>query len=209
MQQQIIVHSTPEELLRAKKWWKNLEAQWQLAFNQAVFGKGPVFEPPHDDALMTLLVRADTLRFAGPLAYNPNMTTVLTNLSGLVPLYHLYCLSISNMDLQNLQALKRHQKLEHLFVYENKLKSLEGIENMKNLKDLYFQNNQVTSLKPLKKLTKLETVYASNNKFTEIKGLTEKHADSIKKLYMLPNEGLKDRDIIKFQNSIGIICHKG
>lgn len=206
---QIIVKTAPEELLRAKRWWGKLEAQWQLAYNEAVFGKGPVFEPPHDDALMLLLVRADTLRFAGPLAHKPNMTTILTNLSGLVPLYHLHYLSISNMDLKNLRELKRHTKLEHLFVYENKLESLEGVENMKNLKDLYFQNNRINSLKPLKKLTKLETVYATKNKLTNFEGITEKHADSIRKFYAIPNDDIRDRDIIKFQNTVGIICHKG
>lgn len=206
---QIIVKTAPEELLRAKKWWNDLEGQWQFAYNEAVFGKGPVFEPPTDDELMILLVRADTLRFAGPLAANPNMSTVLTNLSGLVPLYHLYYLSISNTAITGLAELQRHTKIEHLFVYDNKLESLKGIENMRNLKDLYFQNNQITSLKPLKKLTKLETIYASNNKIIDFKGITEKHGDNVQNFYGIPNDGIRDRDIIKFQNSVGIICKKG
>ena len=206
---QIIVNTPPEELLRAKKWWSDLEAQWQLAYNEAVFGQGPVFKPPHDDALMVLLVRADTLRFAGPLAHRPNMTTVLTNLSGLIPLYHLTYLSLSNTEITNLKALKRHTKLEHLFVYENKLESLEGIEGMRNLKNLYFQNNRITSLKPLKNLTKLEIVYASTNQITSFDGLTEKHADNIRDFYGIPNEHIRDRDIIKFQNSRGILVKKG
>lgn len=206
---QIIVKTPPEELLRAKKWWGDLEAQWQLAYNEAVFGKGPVFEPPHDDALMVLLVRADTLRFAGPLAHKPNMSTVLTNLSGLVPLYHLHYLSISNTAIKSLKELKKHTRLQHLFVYDNKLESLEGIEGMYDLKDLYFQNNQIKTMKPLKNLINLQTVYASGNQMNNFDGLTEKHADNIKKFYALPNENIKDRDIIKFQNSIGIICHKG
>lgn len=206
---QIIVKTAPEELLRAKKWWKDLEAQWQMAYNETVFGKGPVFEVPHDDALMMLLIRADTLRFAGPFAQSPNMTTILTNLSGLIPLYHLHYLSISNMHLKDLKELKQHTKIEHLFVYENKLESLEGIENMKNLKDLYFQSNQISSLKPLKKLTNLETIYASNNKITDFNGITEKHGDKVRNFYGIPNDGIRDKDVIKFQNSIGIVCRKG
>jgi len=206
---QILVKTAPEELLRAKRWWKELEVQWKMAFNEAVFGKGPVLEPPHDDALMVLLVRADSLRFAGPFAHNPNMQTVLTNLSGLVPLYHLHYLSITNMNLKDLSELKRHTNLEHLFVYENKLEALNGIENMKKLKDLYFQNNQISSLKPLKKLTKLETIYASGNKIASFDGITEKHADNVRNFYGIPNEEIKDRDIIKFQNTVGIICKKG
>jgi len=206
---QLIVKTAPEELLRAKRWWKELEVQWKLAYNEAVFGKGPVLEPPHDDALMVLLVRADSLRFAGPFAHNPNMQTVLTNLSGLVPLYHLHYLSITNMNLKDLTELKRHTNLQHLFVYENKLESLKGIENMTNLKDLYFQNNEITSLRPLKRLRKLETIYASGNAMSSFDGLTEKHGDNIRTFYGLPNKNIRDRDIIKFQNTAGIIVKKG
>lgn len=206
---QIIIKTAPEELLRAKSWWKELETQWQLAYNEAVFAKGPIFEPPHDDELIHLLVRADTLRFAGALAQNPNMTTILTNLSGLIPLYNLKYLSISNMNFKNLKELKRHTKLEHLFVYENQLESLEGIEDMQNLKSLYFQSNKIERLKPIEKLTKLETIHAANNKISDLNGITEKHADSIRNFYGIPNDGIRDRDIIKFQNSTGIICKKG
>lgn len=206
---QIIVKTAPEELLRAKKWWKDLEAQWQMAYNEAVFGKGPTFEPPHDDALMILLVRADTLRFAGPLAHAPNMQTILTNLSGLIPLYHLTYLSISNMRLKDLSELKNHINLRHLFVYENNLESLSGIENMVHLKDLYFQNNSIKSLRPLKRLTKLETIYANKNLISSFDGLTEKHGDNIRHFYGVPNENIRDREIIKFQNSMGIIVKKG
>lgn len=206
---QIIVKTAPEELLRAKRWWKELEVQWKMAYNEAVFSKGPVLEPPHDDALMVLLVRADSLRFAGPFAHNPNMQTVLTNLSGLIPLYHLHYLSISNMKLKDLSELNRHTNLEHLFVYENNLESLTGIENMKNLKNLYFQGNKVSSLRPLKKLKKLETIYASGNELSSFDGLTKKHGDSMRNFYGLPNKNIRDRDIIYFQNKVGIIVKKG
>lgn len=206
---QFIVKTTPEELKRAQQWWRDLEMQWKLAYNEAVFGKGPVLEPPKDDELMILLIRADTLRFAGPFAHNSNVTTKLTNLSGLIPLYHLFYLSISHMDITSLKELKRHTKLEHLFVQNNKITSLEGVENMTKLKELYFLNNQVTDLSPVKGLTNLETLYASNNQLTSLNGVTEAHADNMKKFYALPNDNLKDRNIIKFQNSVGIICRNG
>lgn len=206
---QFIVKTQPEELLRAKKWWNDLEGQWKLAFNEAVYGKGPVFEPPSDDELMILLLRADTLRFAGPLAMNPNMSTQVTNLSGLIPLYHLKYLSISHSRISSLEELTRHTNLEHLFVYDNQITSLKGIEGMKNLKNLYFQNNLVSSFKPAKKLHQLEVIYATNNKFTELKGITKKHSNNLQKFYIIPNEGIKDRDVIQFQNKVGIICRKG
>jgi hypothetical protein len=204
-----IIKTTPEELARARKWWNDLEMAWQFAYNEAVFGKGMVVEPPKDDELMLLLIRADTLRFAGPMAVRPNVTMPLTNLSGLIPLYHLKYLSITNMHFTSLRELQRHTQLEHLFIYENRLTSLEGIEKMKNLQELYAQGNQLTDLSPIKNLTNLTTLYVSNNRLTKINGLTEKHADKMKRFYVLPNDDLPDREIIRTQNTIGILCRKG
>lgn len=206
---QFIIKTTPEELLRARKWWQDLEIQWKMAYNEAVFGKGPSLEPPHDDALMILLIQADTLRFAGPTAIKPNITTPLTNLSGLIPLYHLTYLSVSNMQLTSVRELSRFTKMKHLFIYDNQIRSLEGIEYMTELVDLYAQNNQLTDLSPLRNLTRLHTLYVTRNKFTTISGLTEKHADSIKRFYVQPNDDLPDREIIRVQNQLGIICRMG
>lgn len=205
---QLIVKTTSEELQRARKWWKNLEGQWKLAFNEAVFGKGPTLEPPKDDELMILLIRADALRFAGPLALKPNMTTVLTNLSGLIPLYHLTYLSISNTRITSLQPLQRFTKMKHLFVYENKLTSLKGIENMLELEDLYAQNNRIHDILPISKLTNLKTLYINGNQLQNAEGLTLAHERNLKNLFILPNENLLQREIIRIQNEIGVICRK-
>ncbi len=205
----IHIKTTPEEVLRAKKWWNDLEVQWKFAYNETCFGVGPTMEPPHDDKLMMMLLGADTFRFAGPGAHNPNMSTRLTNLSGLVPLYRMTYLSITNMAITSLWELRNHTNLEHLFVYENQLTSLKGIEGMKNLESLYFHHNHIPDLKPLKGLKKLKTVYASNNKLKNFDGLQEHHADTIDMFYGLPNGDIRDRDVIKFQNSIGLIVRTG
>ena len=205
---QIIVKTTPEELQRARQWWKDLEGQWKFAYNEAVFGKGPTLEPPKDDELMILLIRADALRFAGPLAAHPNMTTVLTNLSGLIPLYHLTYLSISNMQITSLEPLQRFTKMKHLFVYENKLSSLRGIENMLELEELYAQNNAIEDMLPITRLTQLKTVYLNSNKLKNAAGLTESHGKTIKKLFLLPNDDLPQREVIRIQNEIGLICRE-
>lgn len=206
---QFIIKTTPEELLRAKKWWKDLESQWKMAYNEAVFGKGPTLEPPHDDALMVLLIQADTLRFAGPMAIKPNVTTPLTNLSGLIPLYHLTYLSITNMHFTSVRELSRFTKMKHLFLYENRIESLVGIERMVDLVDLYVQNNQLTDLSPIRNLTNIQTLYVSKNKLRKINGLTEKHGDKMKRFYVQPNDELPDREIIRTQNEVGIICRMG
>ena len=204
-----IIKTTPDELKRARKWWQDLEMQWKFAYNEAVYGKGPTIEPPKDEELMLLLLQIDTLRFAGPLAFNPNMTTVLTNLSGLIPLYHVTYLSISNMKLDSLKPLVRFNKLKYLYVYENQLDSLEGIENLTGLTQLYAQNNNITDLSPVKKLTNLETLYVTNNAFDKINGLTLKHEDKLQKFYVLPNKNLRHREVIRIQNELGILCQKG
>lgn len=205
----IIVKHVPQDVRTAWKWWHNLEVQWKMAYNEVVFSKGPTIEPPKEDELMFFALGVKNLRFAGPLAANSNMTTAVTNLSGLRKITKITYLSITHTKITSLHELRKHFNLEHLFVYNNKLTSLKGIEDMKNLKELYFQGNEVTDLKPLRKLKKLETIYASDNKLTSFEGITEKHADNIKKFYALPNQNIKDRDIVKFQNSVGIICHKG
>lgn len=206
---ELIVKTQPEELKRAQKWWADLEIQWKMAYNEAVFDKGPTLESPKDDELMTLLIRANTLRFAGPLSARPNLSVELTNLSGLIPLYHLHFLSITHTKISSLMELEKHTNLKHLFLYDNQITSLKGIEGIKGLKELYVQNNLLESLKPVKKLTKLETLYCSGNQLIKINGLTEKHSDNMKRFVIMPNEHLRDRDIIKFQNKIGIICKKG
>lgn len=203
---QIIVKTTPEEVLKAHKWWQALETQWKMAYNEAVFGKGPTLESPKDEELITLLVRADSLRFAGPLAAHPNVSTPLTNLSGLVPLYHLTYLSISNMHLTSLEALRPFTRMRHLFVYENRLTSLRGIENMLDLQELFAQNNKIGDILPITRLTKIKTLYINGNQIKDAKGLTESHGKTMQRLFLLPNENISQREIIRIQNEIGLLC---
>jgi hypothetical protein len=204
-----VIKTTPDELKRARKWWQDLEMQWKFAYNEAVFGKGTVLEPPKDDELMALLIGVDALRFAGPLAPYPNMSVSLTNLSGLIPLYNLTFLTVSHTGISSLKELTRHTRLKSLFVFDNQLTSIEGIEGMLQLEELYLQNNLVTDLSPIQKLTNLRTLYVVNNRLTRINGLTEAHADRIKRFYVQPNNELPDRELIRVQNELGILCRKG
>ncbi len=204
-----IIKTTPEELLRAKKWWNDLEMQWKMAYNESVFGLGASVAPPADDHLMLLLTNITVLRFAGPTAYNPNLSMQLTNLSGLAPMHQLTYLSFTNSLITGIQEISHLKKMEHLFINDNKINSLVGIEAMQNLKELYVQGNQVESLMPLQNLKNLETVYASGNKLTNFDGITEAHAEKMKHFRVLPNEGIRDRAVIQFQNTVGIICKQG
>lgn len=206
---QFIVKSTPDEIKRARLWWENLEMQWKMAYNEAAYGIGPTLEPPSDDHLMLLLIGIDTLRFAGPFAAHPNITTPLTNLSGLVPLYNLTYLSITHMHITDLSVLRYFGKLKHLFVQYNRLKSLNGIEPLTQLETLYVQGNEIETLAPIKRLTNLETIYATDNKLSSIDGLSTAHEEKLRKFYVIPNKDLRDREILRVQNELGIICREG
>ncbi len=205
----ILQQGNSEEVKRGRAWWSALEMQWKFAFNEAVFGKGPTLEPPKDEELITLLLRADSLRFAGPLAMAPNLSNVLTNLSGVAQLTHLTYLSITDCSFTSLQEISNLTKLCHLFVYRNKLSSLAGIENMRQLEELYCLQNDLTSLQPIRKLVNLKTLYANYNKLTSLEGLTEKHSKKLRNFYIEPNPDLPHREIIRVQNEYGILCRRG
>ena len=204
-----IVRTTPAELQRARRWWKDLELQWKMAYNEVVFGMGPTAEPPHDDHLMLLLLQIDTLRFAGPTAMHPNVTTPLTNLSGLIPLYHLRYLSFTHMPITGVTELERHTELRHLFLQHNRITSLNGIAKATKLETLYVQHNCLTSLNPVRGMTELTSLYVTHNRLSTLDGITEKHADQLRKCYVMPNEQLPHREIIRLQNEAGILCRTG
>ena len=188
------------DLAKARIWWKTLEMQWKIAFNEAVFGKGPTVQPPLDEELVTLLLRADALRFAGPLASAPNLSNSLTNLTGLSELTHLTYLSFTHSKIKKLEEIKNLVKLQSLFVYNNNLCSLSGIEKMIDLKELYCLQNQITSIQPVKNLINLHTFYINDNRISNLDGITERHSDRLRNFYVEPNENLPHREIIRVQN---------
>ncbi len=197
------------ELLKGQSWWKELSMKWKMAMNEAVFGKGPTIEPPHEEELILLLVRATALRFAGPLAPAPNLTQALDDLSALAGLTHLTYLSFTHSKVTSLRPLRGLTKMRNLFVYENQLTALDGIEEMTDLEELYCLHNQINSLLPITRLTNLHTLYVSFNAITSLEGLTLKHGDKLRNFYCEPNDTLPHREIIRVQNEYGIIARRG
>lgn len=194
--------------MNLKNWWNGLSSEWKTAFNEVVFRKGEVTTIPIE-AEMELLMLAKTLRFAGPTAAYPNMKTVLKDLSGLAKLQNLEILVVINHNIKAINELADLRNLKSLFIFENKIESLNGIENLENLSELYIHSNKVKSLKPLEKLINLEKIYCSSNQIDSFEGITEAHSYKLKNFYILPNEHLTDRDIIKFENTCFIKCLKG
>ena len=206
---QIFQIGSTEESKKAWAWWNALEGQWKMAFNEAVFGKGPIFAPPKDEELVLLLTRANILRFVGPLGINPSLSFQLTNLSGLEGLKHLISVTVSFCELNDLSSLNTHYRLMSLFVNNNKLKSLQGIENLIQLQQLYANVNEISSLKPLEKLTNLNTLYVNYNKLTNLDGINAAHTQKLRHLYIQPNRGIPHSEFVKMQMNQGILCRQG
>ncbi len=198
--------------LEAKKgtaWWRNTSMEWKMAFNEAVFGKGPTIEPPKEEELILLLTRATALRFAGPTAHAPNLSQIPGDLSAIGGLEHLTYLSFTDSKVTSLREIRGLIQLTNLFVYNNQLTSLEGIERMKGLVELACHNNQITSLKPVQHLTNLQTLCVNNNQLESLEAITLEHENNLRDFRVMPNEQLRHREIIRVQNDFGILCRKG
>lgn len=193
----------------AHQWWSGLEEQWKLAFNEGVLRLGTIHDVPGDDDLLYLFQDAENIRLAGPTSTFPNLSIELTNLSGVQSMKKLKFLSVTEMALTGLTELAALTALTSLFVQNNQLSSLEGIEGNKELTDLYAQGNALTSLEPIRHLTKLQTLCASGNQLESLEGITLEHADEMLQCLVLPNDKLRDRDVLKLQNECGIIARKG
>lgn len=198
---------TPASLTNYKNWWTTLSDPWKLAFN-AVYSQNYTLDLPADETL-NLICNVPVMRFAGPRAMYPNLQIELDDMSGVADLTSLKILVVINHNISNLKGLEKLEHLESLFVFENKLTDISQVAALKNLKEMYFQVNEVTSLQPLKNLLKLKTLYCANNKIASLEGITEAHADVLENFICLPNVNLKDRDIIQFENKVGIRCKKG
>ena len=185
-----------------QNWWKSLSPEWRQTFSLFVLQKRE--EPT--DADLDFLLNLQVIRLAGPTAPFPNCTFELKDLSGIASLLKLETLILSHHAIENIEEVAGLPLLKSLFLFNNKICSLKGIENLKNLEQLYVQCNHIQSIKEIEKLLSLKEVYISDNKITSLDGLTEAHADNLKRLVCLPNEALKQKVIIHTERELGIIC---
>jgi Leucine Rich repeats (2 copies) len=183
-------------------WWKNLEPLWKQAFAITLF-KHPD-EPTQED--LALVYNAPALRFAGPEAPFPNMSFEVTNLTGVSQLPNLEILVVTHHKIISIKELETLQRLKSLFLFNNQIKSLEGIEALENLEQLYVQCNQIESIRPIEKLTNLKEVYVNSNRLSSLEGLTEQHADKLTNFFCKPNDLLKQKEIIRVERELGILC---
>lgn len=195
----------PEKLndpLKRRRWWLQLESQWQSAFQSTFFGHN---NTPNDEELERL-GSSNTLRMAGPTAPYPNMSLALTNLSGVSDLTNLEILVVTHQQIQSLKELAMLVKLSSLFVFNNQINSLEGIENLTLLEQFYVQCNQIKSAKSLQNLINLKEMYLNYNLLDSLEGLTKHHSNKLKNFVCLPNDNLPQKEIIRVENKLGIKC---
>ncbi|MFX0073372.1 MAG: leucine-rich repeat domain-containing protein [Candidatus Hermodarchaeota archaeon] len=87
-------------------------------------------------------------------------------------------------NINEIRALDKLTKLEHLLIQRNHIKRIQGLENLKNLKTLNLSNNNIKHIENLESLTNLEELYLSDNEIEEIKNL-----ESLKSLKLLFLDG--------------------
>jgi hypothetical protein len=183
-------------------WWTNLESLWKQAFAVTLF-KHPDEPTPEE---LSFVYNATVMRFAGPAAPYPNMPFELTNLSGVSQLPNLEILVVTHHKIIFIKELENLQNLKSLFLFNNQIKNLEGIETLKNLEQLYVQCNQIESIRPIEKLINLKEVYVNQNLLSSLVGLTEEHSDKLTDFFCKPNDLLKQKEIIRVERDLGILC---
>ena len=187
-----------------QNWWEQLEPQWKEVFG--LIATGHQNEPTNVE--LETIFSIPTIRLAGPTAPYPNMQFELTNLSGLRYLSNLSILIITHHKIENIEVLSHLTNLKSLFLFNNNIKSLHGIEALTQLEQLYVQCNQITSIKPIEQLINLKELYISDNRIETLDGLTEKHSDKLTMFMCRPNELLRQKEIIRAENELGIICRR-
>ena len=183
-------------------WWQNLSPQWKSAFAEVFFNH--TNEPTPQE--LAQLFASPVLRLAGPEASFANLSFALTDLSGVSELINLEVLVVINHHLESVQELQSLSKLKALFLNNNRIESLAGIEGLLNLEQLFLPFNRVDSIQPVQKLTGLRELYIHDNCIASLEGLTEAHSDNLKRFVCLPNEQLKQKEVMRVERELYIRC---
>lgn len=183
-------------------WWRQLSPGWKQAFAETVFHHAN--EPTPGELAQLFALQA--LRFAGPRAAYANMRFELTDLSGVAALTNLTVLVVIHHRIETITEVQSLTQLKALFLLDNQIKSLAGIEDLLSLEQLYVQLNQIDSLKPVAKLTNLKELYVHDNPLSSLEGLTEAHSEKLEGFFCKPNEGLKQKEIMRVERELYIRC---
>ena len=207
MEELSLPSATSQDIEKYRNWWNNLSNEWKMAYNE-VYAKESSTEILPNDILHNLW-HSHVVRFAGPTAMHRNMSFELTDLSGILDLKLLKIVVIIHQKITSLSGIEKLENIESLFVFDNQITDISNLSTLKNLRELYFQNNLVESLIPLEKLHELKTIYCTNNRISSLEGITQEHSDKLLNFHCIPNELLRDKEIIAFEANVGVRCKKG
>ena len=185
-----------------QNWWSLLEPQWKQALGLSILGH--TNDPDYSE--LEKIRAVQTIRLAGPSAPFPNIQFELTNLSGLQYLSNLSIVIITHHKIKSIEVFRNLKNLKSLFLFNNNIESLDGIETLTQLEQLYVQCNQINSIKPIEQLIHLKEFYINDNCIETLEGLTENHADRLTMFVCRPNPHLKQKEIIRAERDLGIIC---
>ena len=179
-----------------------MSSTWKNAFAETFFRH--TNEPT--SAELAQLFECHALRFAGPTAPYPNMSFELEDLSGISQLHNIEILVVIHQKLRSIAELTALQQLKSLFINNNNIESLHGIESLTGLHQLYAQHNRIVSILPVEQLIHLQEFYIHDNLLNSLEGLTEAHAERLEQFFCKPNDGLKQKEIIRIERNLGIRC---
>jgi Leucine-rich repeat (LRR) protein len=195
------------QLAKASFWWSTLTDAWKQAFNEVAFQRSTTEDLPEE--MLLRVYQAPNHRFSGPTAPYPNMSTELSDLSGLVGLPNATVVVVTFHQLTHIREVAGMHQLRSLFIYNNQITSLEGIEGLTDLEELYFQSNRITTLEPLTNLVRLKALYCPDNLIADLNGLGVQHADTLENFICQPNPNLKQTTVVAFEHATHIRCKKG
>lgn len=188
-----------------REWWNSLGSIWQQVFEEAVFQRNPGDTIASDDDLLALC-GTTVLRIVGPGGMNPSFNGSLINLEGLRRLTQIEYLFVMHCQLESLDGIESLVNLKSLFVQNNNLTEISQIRKMAALGELYISNNFIESIEPVKDMKALHTLHCENNTLTTLEGIKAYHEKTLKILKCQPNDQLPQREVIRVQNTYGILC---
>ena len=187
-----------------RNWWKTLPDHWRQVFLQAFFQR--MQDDIVSDSDLENLCSTPVLRIVGPEGMHSNYSGTLTDLSGLSQLTTVQYLFVIHCDLESLDGIERMTEMRSLYLHNNKLQDIHQIGKMASLQEIFVADNEIKSISPVKNCRMLHTLSCERNRLQNLDGIKPFHEKHLRTLKCRPNEFLPQREILRVQNEIGIIC---
>jgi len=177
---ELIIRLT-ELLIDKRKWWEQLDANWQKVFQQAI---NLETQPNENDLekifnLSTLNCFNSEINDLKPLSALTQLQTLncnsnkISNLEPLRYLIHLQRLSCQNNQISDLEPLRYLTNLQSLGIEKNQINDLAPLNYLTNLQIFSCEKNQITDLTPLRNLIKLQRLYCHHNQIHDLAPLSD------------------------------------